>query len=1406
MIDTGSDLNLIKQCSIDSQTWVNSSRIYNLIGISEEMIPTLGEIKTHINGIETSFQTVPNDFPISQSGILGMAFLKQQGAMFSVAGVNIHLGSRELPEISYTTICLPARTKKLVEIPLKENNLSEGYIRKLDAGPGVFLGETIVARSGGTARCFAINCTTSDVQLTLPPVDLEECTVVPPRARAGVHPPNSREGQQERAKRFALVLKILNLKDLNEQEEMKMYEVIGDYLYQFHLPGDKLGATTLTAHQITTTDEIPINIKNYRHPNALQGEIRKQVNELLAGGIVQESNSPYNSPLWIVPKKPDAQGNKRWRMVIDYRALNKKTVADAYPLPNITDIIDKLGGAKYFSVLDLASGFHQIPMDSRSRAKTAFSALFRKLEFNRMPFGLMNSPSTFQRLMDRLLCGLQGIELFVYMDDIVIFGTSLEDHDRKLRALLGRLKEAGLTLQPEKCFFLRKEITYLGHVISEDGVKLDPKKIQAVRNFPVPKRPKNIKQFLGLVGYYRRFIQDFANIAKPLNNLLKKGVPFHWTDTQQKAFETLRDKICNKPILQYPDFSKPFLITTDASDYALGAVLSQGPLGQDLPISFASRTLNPAECNYTTSEKELLAIVFAVQHFRPYVYGRKFTLVTDHRPLVWLHGLKDPVSRLARWKIKLSEYDYDIVYKPGKLNANADALSRNPCDKAKAEPNLLSQTVLLRPSVARILNCADHDMEDERDEHGGSLRNFVDNSVSIDNIIERVFLSRGVLHMTNKEKSAERKSDSEIKPSQVRQCETTQFRLPLVDVRDPVSARCAITRYGAQAVGMRHSNSGFDTLRKTDDRQPGKIIPVGQGPQVRDALRAQVPAQVSSGERRESAGVKSTKSRNLSTQVKGQGPPDSGIDKGSNDKDLAERERERAMRKSETELRSSSILVIVDSCLKYSKDKLLIGKGHIVNFISNDCALETPINKELTVAKLISSDNLQAQNPQVGETIVFGHNGRYIFNVVVKSKIDDRPSLNNISRGIKALTEAMIPLNVNCVKFSTVGNGLDDLSWSSIEQIIRQHFAGNGLRAYICSGDIILPKKDDHLKIIKEFHESTVGGHKGVSKTYWRIRSEYYWSNLKADVQKYVKHCRKCQENKLVRVKTKQPMLITDTPAAPFDKIQIDIVGPLPVTPRGNKYILTVQDNFSKYSDAIPISKIDSETIATALAEQFISRYGCPRSIHTDQGTNFTSNLMKTFCKIFNIQRITSTAFHPQSLGSLERSHHTLIEYLKQYGDQQNWDEWLRFAIFSYNTSIHEAIGYAPYTLVFGRKAQIPTSFSRDEAPKTYVQYLTDLLRKLHSIQSESYEKLKAAKEKSKKYYDLKANPEQFNVGDHVYLLKEPRQTKFDSYYTGPYILEERIGHRNAKIRLGPGKLKIVHVDKLKLAAFPCNE
>ncbi|WP_253302428.1 reverse transcriptase domain-containing protein [Wolbachia endosymbiont of Psylliodes chrysocephala] len=471
-------------------------------------------------------------------------------------------------------------------------------------------------------------------------------------------------------------LKQIRMDHCNQEESDAIKNLCLEYRDIFYCENIPLTFSNTIKHKINLTDESPIYTRQYRYPQIYKDEVKSQIEKMLSQGIIQPSSSPFSSPLWVVEKRQDASKKRKYRLVLDYRKLNEKTVDDKYPLPNINDILDKLGKSQYFSTLDLANGFHQIQMDENDIQKTAFSTEHGHYEFTRMPFGLKNAPSTFQRVMDNILRGLQNETCLVYLDDIVIFSTSLQEHMLRLRQIFDRLRDANFKLQLDKSEFLRKEVNYLGHVITPLGVKPNPEKISAVKKFPIPKTTKEIKGFLGLVGYYRKFIQDFAKITKPLTKCLKKGAQIIHDQDFINAFETCKNLLTNAPILQYPDFSKKFILTTDASNVALGAILSQGPIGSDKPIAYASRTLNDSEQRYSTIEKELLAIVWACKMFRSYLFGRKFSVVTDHRSLVWLFKLREPNSKLVRWRLKLEEFDYDVIYKKGKANTNADALSR----------------------------------------------------------------------------------------------------------------------------------------------------------------------------------------------------------------------------------------------------------------------------------------------------------------------------------------------------------------------------------------------------------------------------------------------------------------------------------------------------------------------------------------------------------------------------------------------------------------------------------------------------------------------------------------------------------------------------------------------------------
>lgn len=463
---------------------------------------------------------------------------------------------------------------------------------------------------------------------------------------------------------------------MNSEEKESILKICRNYNDIFYIPGDKLSSIKSIPHEIfLKPGSKPVNVKPYRLPQAVKQNINLHVEKLYNDNIIEESISPFNSPLLLVPKK--SQNNeKAWRLVVDFRRLNDITEDDIFPLPNISDILDQLGKSNYFTTLDLESGYHQIPLKDSDRPKTAFSTELGHYQFTRMPQGLKGAPATFQRCMNSVLSGLNSVKCFVYLDDIVIYGYDLKNHNDRLVEVFEKFRLFNIKLKLSKCHFLKREISYLGHVISDSGLKPDPGKISAIVNFPKPKNQTQIKSFLGICGYYRRFIHNYAKIAEPLIALLRKNVEFRWTVFCEESFNILKKLLSSPPILQFPDFGKTFYITTDASDIAIGSVLSQQVNDYDLPVAYASRVLNKHERNYSTIEKELLSIVWSVKRFRPYVYGRKFVIRTDHKPLIWLHNCSNPCSRLVHWRIDLSDYDYVIEYKSGVTNSNADALSR----------------------------------------------------------------------------------------------------------------------------------------------------------------------------------------------------------------------------------------------------------------------------------------------------------------------------------------------------------------------------------------------------------------------------------------------------------------------------------------------------------------------------------------------------------------------------------------------------------------------------------------------------------------------------------------------------------------------------------------------------------
>ena len=389
--------------------------------------------------------------------------------------------------------------------------------------------------------------------------------------------------------------------NLTDEDAQKLIDCAVEFHDVFALDDSERGEAKGVEHVIDTADSQPISQIPRRVPFALREEISRMVQEMLESEVIQESASPWASPVVIVRKKDGAL-----RFCVDYRRLNAVTRKDTFPLPRIDDLLDQLKGKKIFTTLDAKRGYWQIRVQKSSQEKTAFVTFDGLYEFRVMPFGLCNAPATFQRLMQRALVGMSKF-CSVYIDDILVFSESVEEHIGHLCQVFRRLREVGLKLHPQKCFLGRPEVPYLGHVISAEGILPNPGKVLAVKEFPTP---TNVREFLGLASYYRRFVPDFAKQAGPLHTLTRANVPFLWSESCVEAFSRLKELLTSPPVLAYPDFSKPFVLHTDASGKGLGAVLEQEQAdGKNHPIAYASRTLSKHEQRYGITELETLAVV-----------------------------------------------------------------------------------------------------------------------------------------------------------------------------------------------------------------------------------------------------------------------------------------------------------------------------------------------------------------------------------------------------------------------------------------------------------------------------------------------------------------------------------------------------------------------------------------------------------------------------------------------------------------------------------------------------------------------------------------------------------------------------------------------------------------------------
>ena len=1145
LIDTGAGVSVLKALSLGNNNNVKKTHV-KLNGVAGR-ISVLGKVHSTLDfgkniRIKNYFYVVPN-FECQVDGILGLDFIKALGVKldyeratmsFKYQDKTLEFGLAGIAEYS----SVPARCEKIMWI--NHFGCEDCVILPQQACDGVFVGGAVVRPRKGKIPVKVLNINEKEVSLkNFAPLlrKVEEFNIL-----------NFEDVKQQDPDRVTQLLNLIDLNHLPGIERQAVQGLIAKYADIFHLPGDKLNICNVYEQHIRTkVDSSPVYVKPYRVPFSQKAEIRNQIQEMLDNDIIEPASSEWSSPILMVPKKTKQGEPQKWRLVVDYRKLNLQLIDEKFPLPNITDIFDSLAGAIYFSHLDLAQGYYQVGLDSESRKVTGFSTPDGQFQMKRLPMGLKISPSAFSRVMSIAMAGLSFSKCFIYLDDLIVFGKNMQHHNDNLNDIFMRLRKTNLKLNGSKCQFMKTELNYLGHKIVNGGILPDEDKVKAIMNHPTPKTGDEVKRFVAFVNYYRTHINKFAYLTIPLNRLTKKGVMFNWTEECDKAFHEIKKILSTAPLLEFPNFAPNniFRLTTDASGYAVGAILSNG---NGKPVSYASRALNKAERNYATIEKELLAIVWAVQHFRPYVFGRYFEVFTDHKPLESLFKMKCLNSRLAKFRLILNEYDFDVVFIKGIDNAGADCLSR--------------------------INFQD-------------IKNVTINAVT-----------------------RSMKKEVENKPVEVL-------------------------------------------------KREGTVIHFG----------------------------KTIKKKNLPL---------------------------------------------------------------ISNFCHHDWEYNTIFVRQNHELDLVST---------VFSLVEFFKNNK-IKEVTVTSDDDCTPLMDAFVRRIKQFSE----LN----------------------------------KIYVLKG--VEPVNDLRRRtiILNDYHLLPTGGHSGITKMVKNIKKRYTWTGLEKTVTDFVNKCQACQKSKIFK-HIKSDLAITTTADQSFQKIYLDLVGPLPRDNSPYVYILTIQCELTKLVETVLLPDKSSETVARAFVDSFILRYGTPRCIATDQGKEFVSKLFQDVCEILEINHRTAAPYHPESIGALENTHKHLHNFLRIMVNERksNWSEWVKYWTFSFNNSIHQSTGFTPHELVYGRICNIPTNEGRHLACKNYGDYPNELKKRLELAISSAKGNLNAAKEKIRTNFRGSAL-NNYQIGKKILLRNRARNSKLSNNYDNPgTIIHMELP--NIVVKLENGSERKVHVNNTKL-------
>jgi len=1071
--------------------------------------------------------------------------------------------------------------------------------------------------------------------------------------------------------------------NLNSDQIQRLKELLHKYGDIFSKSSNDLGRTNIVKHNIEVKQGArPVKLPPRRVPRAFANCEDKIIGEQFEMGIIEESTSPWSSPLCFVRKR-----NNEIRVCVDYRRLNEVTKKNAHPLPRIDDCLESLGGNKYFSCLDLTSGFYQIEMNINDREKTAFvTSLGSFYQYVTMPQGLSNSPATFQHCMELIFKGLQWKSMIIYMDDLCSFGTTFDEALSRLDEVFSRLKSANLKLKPSKCHLFQQTVNILGHTVDAKGIRPTTEKVQTVKEWPVPKSLTELRSFLGFCSYYRRFIRDFSKRAAALNRLMGAGQAFNWGLEQEQSFMDLKSALSGNEVLSYPQEEGVFILDTDASNVAIGGCLSQLQWSDtakefvEKPISFASKSLDSTQRRYCATRRELLAVVTFVTQFRHHLLGKEFVLRTDCSSLRWIMSFKSPTDQMARWLEVLSQFDFKIMHRSGKKHSNADGLSRIPCDPRECQC-YDGRTVL------QELPCNGCDACVKKHNSWSDFAQF-------DDVVP--LFSKGISQPSVKKIGVHRIGIQK----------TCQFTVWICLIFQLLHMCC---KWVTESMDLAYC--GIRKFRRNC------VVYVNR-------LRFQHKPQACSTEPNQSHCVeKLTQNEDINSNLEG----------------------------------SLSNGVMQTSLF-----------GHLKHFCTVN---KTP--RDMAI--------LQAKDPDIGTVLQWISSSQNRPNRDVVAGFS--PSVRNLW-----------------------------LHWDLLTKIDGVLFKKNITREGSEVMQLVLPRTLIN-EVLRSAHDSNTGGHLGIDKTYSKLKVKFYWYKMKDSVKLHIHACEKCLRRKRPFRMPKSP-LTEYTVGFPLDRISTDIMGPLPESDSGNKYCLVVIDNFTKFAEAYAIPDQTASTVATKIVYEFLSRYGICLDLHSDLGSNYQSHLFKEVCRLLEINQTKTSGYRGMANGMAEKYNQVLQNMITTYinAGQTNWDDNINLVTSAYRSCVHEATGFTPNMMMFGREVTLPVELSMGCVPsKNYTtsttSYVMELQEKLGDVYALARSSLKKNAKRQKRDYDTRISMHSYEVGDLVLCLNKRKMKgkskKIDpNIWEGPFQIHRKVSDLLYEIRFGKRSLtKIIHHDRLKLYA-----